>query len=349
MLILATHHLGTALSFADGKVFSELVESFQDLSGTPLSKGRAGDLPLTGGVFVLSAAACWIGYKLRNAAFAFGLLQLAVVSVIYQWLCWRFVGLSDGYPVSNLLAILLSGGGGLIVRRAEEQRRLAEAARIELELRNRELNESRLAMVTQDERERRLMAADLHDQVLNDLKKIVQKVEADTPAAEVRRELKNVMESIREIMDNLAPVMLEHFGLAAAIEDILEKGAQRSAFEFKFEQLAPEAALKNFDAIEQQLLYRLVQESITNICKHAQAKHVTVSIKQDAGQLIFSVDDDGVGLKQGALSDSSRGLLYMKLRAALIGANLHWSVPESGIGTRLEIRTRPAKEPEVKP
>lgn len=345
--------LHPTLASLDASLFAELLEAFKDLSGT-VSKGPGTAtvsalnwLKLLCETFFFAVIAAFAAYRLNKTTVFFLMVQLCVLSVIYQSLSWRFANL-QGHPVSLLVSIFVGCAAGLALKGFDENRLASDALRIQLELRNRELLESRLAIVKQDERERRLLAADLHDQVLNDLKKISEQLDTlSTPSEQefskqIQSSLKSVMGEIREIMDNLCPVVLEHFGLAAAVEECLEKGAQRSGFDFLLEQRAPESYINNLSTVEKQLLFRLVQESVTNICKHAQATHVRVTFEDGGNQLLISVQDNGKGLNKDALADSSRGLLYMKLRAALIGAQIHWSPGADNIGTRVEIRTLPS-------
>ncbi len=338
----------------DDVLFSELLRAFKDLSGTVSGGTRESvsqlSLPrLAAEGFFFSAASAFVAYRLSRTTMLFLMVQLCVLSVLYQSLGWRFANL-QGYSVSLLVSIFLGCIVGLGLKRMDENRLASDALRVQLELRNRELLESRLAIVKQDERERRLLAADLHDQVLNDLKKISEQVDtlSSTPeegfGQQIQSSLKAVMGEIREIMDNLCPVVLEHFGLAAAVEECLEKGAQRSGFEFQLDQRAPESYINNLSTVEKQLLFRLVQESVTNICKHADASRVCVTFEDGGNQLVISVEDNGKGIAKEMVAESSRGLLYMKLRAALIGAQIHWLAGAEKTGTRVEIRTRPSAD-----
>lgn len=91
--------------------------------------------------------------------------------------------------------------------------------------------------------------------------------------------------------------------------------------------------------IEQSLLYRLVQESITNICKHAEAKTVRATLeKEEETTLVVRITDDGKGIDPTKMRADSRGLRYMRLRAELIGATISWMAGENAKGTTVEIR-----------
>jgi signal transduction histidine kinase len=295
------------------------------------------------GLILFASGAAWASYKFAGAGRIVFLLQLLVLSLVYQVLVWHFAR-ATGHPASIVVAILGSCLVGRLLKSRDDERRQFEARQIELKLRNEELQESRLALVRQDESERRLLAADLHDQVLNDLRTIQKKFGqyVASPEPEARDKIdslfKQVMTDIREIMDELCPVMLEEFGLAAAIEDRLDKAAQLGGFNVRFSQTVEGSELDDLAPVQKLLLYRLVQESLTNVCKHAAASLVRVSIVCQDSQLIFSVTDNGKGIDASRLSESSRGTLYMRLRAALIGAKVSWKQGPDGKGTTVEIR-----------
>lgn len=295
------------------------------------------------GAFIFSAGSVWIALRIVGPGQLIMILQLLVLSIGYQ-IMLKFAFNTEGRPLSTALVIAAAALCGKAMKARDNQSRTLEAKQIELKLRYEELQESRLALVKQDESERRLLAADLHDQVLNDMRSIQKKFEAysknPSPDAgqEIETLLKASMSHIREIMDDLCPVLLEEFGLPAAIEDRLDKAAQQGGFRVRFSQLAADEKLDALSAVEKQLVYRLIQESLNNVCKHSQAKMVKVTVEEQDSQLIISVIDDGVGIDFNKLKESSRGTVYMRLRAALIGAKVAWKPGQDGKGTCVEIR-----------
>lgn len=293
-------------------------------------------------LLLFSYCAIWTGQKFLGATRVVISIQLIVLSLIAQASLFQFFKAS-GHPVSVALAIGAACYVGTLLKKRDEELRKFEAKQIELRLRNEELQEFRLSLVKQDESERRLLAADLHDQVLNDLRTVQKKFEqyCSEPEKEVKDKinsmLKQTMSEIREIMDELCPVLLEEFGLFAAIEDRLDKASQLGGFDVRFNQNIDSEYIDKLSPIERQLLYRLIQESLTNICKHANASLVKVAIEERSGLLLISVTDNGKGIDPSRLSESSRGTLYMRLRAALIGAKVSWKQGPDGKGTTVEI------------
>jgi signal transduction histidine kinase len=233
---------------------------------------------------------------------------------------------------------------GCFIKSLDDEKQKMCAQQIELNLRTRQLEESRIALVKQDEIERRLFAADLHDQVLNDLRSVFARFENYTcrPDKEVeesiRAQLKQTMSDVRGIMDDLCPIILSEFGLPAAIEDRLDRAAQEGNFDVRFNLAADKKELDALSDVERQLIYRLVQECINNTRKHACASLLSVIITRESDQLVLRVNDNGNGVDLEKLNQSSRGTLYMRLRAAIIGARVGWMPGPAGRGTTVEIR-----------
>jgi signal transduction histidine kinase len=146
------------------------------------------------------------------------------------------------------------------------------------------------------------------------------------------------MGEIREVMDSLCPSALEHLGLAAAIEDCCRSAGERGKFKVRFKNSADEALIDRLDMVEKSLLFRLVQESLTNICKHADAKVVRANLTSEEVTLEIKIADDGKGIERDKLQAPSRGLRYMRQRADLIGATIAWQAGDDGKGTAVTIR-----------
>jgi len=340
------------LQFIDCVAFRELIRGLTDLlpatrplAAVNFAKGfdGAGFFAYFFSLLLLSELVVLSSFRLRGAGKVIVTVQLIVMSVAFDWLLWQLSALA-GRPVSVAIGLLIASIVGTYLKLREDERRVLEAKQVELKLRNRELQDSRLAMVRQDEAERRLLAADLHDQILNDLRTVMKKFEQyvaapnDGVAEVISSQLKQTMNDVREIMDDLCPVMLEEFGLAAAIEDRLDKAAKTFALKVRFNSSVDEIDLSRFSPVEIQLLYRLVQEAITNACKHSKGSLLRVSMLREDEQIKVSISDNGVGIDPSTLSETSRGTMYMRLRSALIGATISWKPGKDEKGTTVEIR-----------
>lgn len=155
--------------------------------------------------------------------------------------------------------------------------------------------------------------------------------------AQLDTQLKESIERLKNIIVSLRPPSLENKGgLAGAMRDLLENISALSHFSYQFTQDELEDKMYVSDNVKI-LLYRIVQESLTNIVKHAKAKKVQVSLKQVRGKIRLVVQDDGIGFEVNA-SRSLRhvGLLAMKDSVELLGGELTIkSAP--GKGTRVQV------------
>lgn len=299
---------------------------------------------ISAGAF-LTASKLRVEPKLFAFAQVFAFLQFLAISIIATWAAFKYFQLFLT-PVTFIVSCLLGMMGGYFVRRMDEDDTRMQAQFYQLHLRNLELRDVRLQLVRQDEVERRMLAADLHDQVLNDMKRLRKKFEVyakdrtDEQKDEIDKILSATMVEIREVMDSLCPSALEHLGLNAAIEDCLRKAGEKGGFKTRFKGKVEDSDVEKLSIVEQSLLYRLVQEALTNAIKHAEAKTVRVNTLMEDEQMVVTIADDGKGLPGGKMNEDSRGLRYMRQRADLIGATISYRPGEGAVnpGTIVEIR-----------
>jgi two-component system sensor histidine kinase UhpB len=186
------------------------------------------------------------------------------------------------------------------------------------------------------ETERLRIARGLHDEVGQVLTGVLLQLDADEPKQAVRQAL----EEVRRIAQELRPQPLEHLGLVSALTELSRRfeGQSGIAVERRFAadlpQLSPEAELA---------VYRVAQESLTNVARHAHAGRVQLSLEPGAGSVVLHVDDDGDGMSDGAAENGHGGLRGMRERALLVGGALAiTSSHDGGVRIRLEI---PAEAP----
>lgn len=340
--------LGERLSAWEKEFFERLMLAFGESEAglkEPLSQFAVNLSSQIRAVFALVAASVGVGlsYRLQAEARILAWIQIFVLCLVAEWALFNYWRVPT-HPLTVISALTLGYLGGYLLRLLHVQERRQEAQYYELLLRNTELREMRLQMVKQDEVERRILAADLHDQVLNDLKQLRNKfdnfVKDSSPESkdDIDRLLQGAMKEIREVMDGLCPSALEHLGLNAAIEDCMRRGGERGGFKTRFRGRIEDADVSRLSMVEQSLLYRLIQESITNISKHARASVVRVGLQRERESIVIKIQDDGVGVDLEKLDMESRGLRYMRQRADLIGATIAWRGGDDGKGTVVEIR-----------
>ncbi|MFL6277563.1 MAG: two-component regulator propeller domain-containing protein [Blastocatellia bacterium] len=242
-----------------------------------------------------------------------------------------------------LLALVAVGWGYLQNRR---MRRTNTA----LESTNLQLAETRLQIANETEAERRRIARDLHDQTLADLRRLMMmsdQLPANGHAAveplRFRQEIENLSGEIRRICEDLSPSALANVGLAAALEWALTNGVaqlpdeQKFAYEFQCEEgLDEKHHLKSALQIQ---IFRIVQEAVNNVCRHAAARRVSLCARIDAdGALLIELADDGRSFDASQTNGTrGRGLANIGSRASLIDAEVSWT-PRTEGGMRFTLR-----------
>jgi signal transduction histidine kinase/ligand-binding sensor domain-containing protein len=217
-----------------------------------------------------------------------------------------------------------------------------------LEGANRLLADTRHQLAHETENERRRIARDLHDQTLSDLRRLLLLTDqlpvgrasnsGDTISPVFfRSELESISTEIRRICEDLSPSVLTNVGLTAAFEwaliDAVAHLPNKRKFEYEFVCADDIEERLHFDSETQIQLYRIIQEAIGNICHHAGASRVRLSVeitKENA--LLVSVEDDGCGFDTTKATKTGRGLNNIRSRASLIDAEVNWS-PRPGGGT----------------
>jgi signal transduction histidine kinase len=251
------------------------------------------------------------------------------------------------------------------------QHRRIVRSREELREANHQLAEARLQLASEAEAERRRIARDLHDQTLADLRRLLLLTdEMQTPSAVVaptaatggalagaasgspdptrlRAEIESISQEVRRICEDLSPSVLENVGFAAALEWALasacaqQPSPQRFTYDFACDEDLEERLALSHGA--QMQVYRIVQEAVSNVCRHAGAGHVSLSVHlDDAGDFVLKLSDDGRGFDadhKRALK--GRGLAGIRARASLIEAEAGWSRREGG-GTVFTLLKRAA-------
>jgi two-component system, NarL family, sensor histidine kinase UhpB len=218
---------------------------------------------------------------------------------------------------------------------------LAEAFNDMLERLERERRDSaRRALIVQED-ERRRIARELHDEVGQTLTGVMLQVEGLAGAIpedlreqldELRETARRGTEDVRRIASQLRPEALEDLGLQSALAALTAAFGEQAHVRLS-RRLEPALPLT---AEQELVVYRVAQEALTNVVRHAHAEHVDLRLERDGGATVLTVEDDGRGMSRDGLS-SSHGIRGMRERAMLIGANLTISAPRGG-GTAIELR-----------
>lgn len=194
------------------------------------------------------------------------------------------------------------------------------------------------------EAERARIARELHDDLAQSLVTAKLQLElaecADCPEVatveKAKRQIARALESTRSLSTVLRPPILDQVGLAAALEWLCTDFEKRT--NVVCTPRLDRDALSAFGAEESRIaIFRVVQEALSNIARHAKATEVVVDVTREHDKVRFSVNDNGVGF-QADRQATSLGLTGVRERARLIGAFLHIeSAPGAGTSLRLEV------------
>jgi PAS domain S-box-containing protein len=206
-------------------------------------------------------------------------------------------------------------------------------------------------LVEVQESERRLLATELHDRVGQNLTALGinlsivagglppgAKPELAARLEDCNALVEGTVDAMRDVMAELRPHALDDYGLPAALRSLATGFSRRTGIQVAFEKEGRGADLpKPVDLA----MFRIAQEALNNVAKHANAQHVEIAIKRANGSAVLSVRDDGVGFDpqrvDGPRAEAGWGLLIMRERAEAVGAHFTLKAgPNSGTQVLVE-------------
>jgi signal transduction histidine kinase len=230
-------------------------------------------------------------------------------------------------------------------RFADDDLRLAETlaarAAIAVDLSERVSRDAVRRVVEAQEAERKRLARELHDETgqaltsillgLKPLEQSLASAESREAVAAVRELVVSTLQNVRRLAVELRPSALDDFGLVPALERLAATFAEHTGTGVDLEARLGEDRLPS--EVET-TLYRIVQEGLTNVVKHAQAGRVSITLTRGHGSVVAVVEDDGRGFDPTTSREDGLGIVGMRERVALVGGRL--SVEASpGAGTTL--------------
>lgn len=236
--------------------------------------------------------------------------------------------------------ISITGAGiFLFYRHQQRQKAVASAERIKEQ-------EARINAVFQaQEEERQRIARELHDgigQTISAIKLnyqgLTEKIDRQDLLPEFRKVeamLNNAGAEVRSISHQMIPRELEQFGLVPAVEGMLNLHFEKSPLKVQFEH---SGFTERIGEKIELVLFRVLQELISNAIKHSQARLVTVQLIRLNTHVVLNVSDDGIGFDAENKEKSGIGLLNMASRIEVVKGHLHFE-SEQGKGTTVTIRT----------
>jgi two-component system, NarL family, sensor histidine kinase DevS len=245
--------------------------------------------------------------------------------------------LLQAYAMRTVLVLELNQALSAERSRADAVERLVAS-----EIRDASRRETLRRVVEAQERERRRLAIELHDETGQSLAAVLMGLrrleESTDPAAvratveELRATVVNAVQELRALAVELRPKALDDFGLSPALERLIDTYSRRTGLTVDSHLAGLEPRLP--EPVES-ALYRIVQEALTNIAKHAGASTVSVVTRRDGDRIVMVIEDNGEGFDAGTPADGL-GLVSMRERAELLGGSLQVE-SDPGHGTTLVV------------
>jgi signal transduction histidine kinase len=332
------------------------VSSMQVFDATGLAAGAA---PSGAGVLWCSRAvrvrgedvgSVWVAMHLRSLRAAslallavFTTLALALGSLVYK-LSMR-TARAAATRIDSLVGDLERSRAKLAELNAGLERDVAERTR-ELDEAYAELRTTAARAVTLQETERRAIGRDLHDSVGQALTAIrihaqlASELAVESDESRAQREVLTkvcattdaALEELRRALARLGPAVLDEVGLEASLHRALDAFVEQCGCEVERRLSVPEG----LEPAVEVALYRVVQEALTNVARHADARTVRVVIESDEHAVRLRIEDDGVGITKGARGNG-RGVHGMRERAELLRGSFVIAQGEGGRGTRIDV------------
>jgi signal transduction histidine kinase len=306
----------------------ERVSSVHEGAARMLSSGRIHE-------FSISAADV---YRLKNVREGFN------VPIVAEETCVGVIGVTgnpdEAAPYARLAAHFVQAALESNVRKEK----LMQTMREKEELKSILLNK----MIEVQEEERRKISRELHDEtsqsltsIIVGLKMLSEKISSEDEKAQIvmmREVVARTLDEVHRIALELRPVMLDDLGLAAAAKRYIKNYSQQHGIKVIYnfagisrERFKPEIEIS---------LYRILQETLTNIAKYAQATQIEISLKKTRELLEFCIMDNGIGFDVESLKSASAkgslGIHGMRERVALLGGTFIIDAVE-GAGTTVKV------------
>ena len=225
---------------------------------------------------------------------------------------------------------------------AEELRQKAdelERTRAELQERKAELERFSRRLLLAQEEERVRISTDVHDGALQNLVRLIRKLEQIGARSEVE-EAKSIVAELRRVISGLRPAVLDDLGLIAALRWLCSRTAQESGMDVRFRNLNVDEQRRLEPTVEANL-FRITQSALSNAVRHSEGTAVFVGLSMEHRRLELVVEDNGKGFDPGQFHHGRNvdhiGLLGIQQRLQDIGGEFQID-SEPGEGTRITVR-----------
>jgi signal transduction histidine kinase len=238
---------------------------------------------------------------------------------------------------------------GRDARFTDDDQRVAESfaqrAAVAVELSERVARDSLRRVVAAQELERKRLARELHDETGQALTSILLGLKAVEDAGDseavagLRQLIVETLQNVRRLAVELRPSALDDFGLTPALERLASTFGEQTGIEVDLEANFGERLPAEIETA----LYRIVQEALTNVVKHAGASRVSILLARKDGSVTAVIEDDGRGFEAEGVGDGGLGLVGMRERVGLLNGRFQIESTE-GAGTTL-VAEVPIRQP----
>lgn len=310
-------------------------------------------------IFIGATGGTWLAYNLNNSQQSLATPMSLLIFITIGWfvsVVLNFVVLQFAFrPLKELGKVMSRVQRGERSLRAPltggdpQADQLASTFNMMLEAIDEATRLRASQIINAQEQERKRIARELHDETsqmltsllisLAILEKSVTTQEASDRIADTRKLTHQTLRAIRNLSIDLRPSALDDLGLLPALRWYLKEYQQKCAIEVEFNERGFHERLP---AEMETVLYRIVQEALTNIARHSNARKVMITMKEDRESVYATITDDGQGFDVGAIRKSpdqerGLGLVGMNERAVLLDGTLDiLSIP--GHGTTVKVR-----------
>lgn len=283
-----------------------------------------------------------------------GVRQGFNVPIIFGDCCVGVIGVSGEPEIAAPYARLAARFVQAALESNARQEKLVRALREKEELQSTLLNK----VISVQEEERKKISRELHDETSQALTSIIvglrvlsEHVHSESERQKIldMRDLAaKTLEAVHHLAVQLRPALLDDLGLVAAAQKYVENYSRQYKIlvELHVVNISRERFLPEIEIT----LYRILQEALTNIAKHAKASQVEITLKKQQGKLILMVKDNGIGFNaeilSGAASDTCLGIHGMHERVALLSGHFYIDSAEgegTGITAEIPLRRRRKK------
>jgi signal transduction histidine kinase len=256
-------------------------------------------------------------------------LHYTASTKLLKQLLWMYAG----------AMILITTVGWYWARSAAIRRQQAKSI-VASEVRLRTLSNE---LLTAQEEERRSISRELHDELgqqvtaisLN-LRSAARQQDAASAASLLERaieETDHLLQAVHEVASRVRPSVLDDLGLHDAVESLTSEHSQRSGVTINMKLDFDEQCVSRKIG---ENVYRILQEGLTNVVKHAETEQVSVTIELESNQLLMTLEDHGMGFDSYQRDNSRLGIIGMQERVELLGGRFTLST-RRGAGTRIDV------------